>query len=91
MIHSDFVFRSRGIPLPPQGSPSDFVSANREAIQRKPYYTPELQPAETLWALVDEPLVNKHIATIDELDDIIGKRAPAGSIRPRDRSAITAR
>jgi hypothetical protein len=29
---------------------------------------PELQPAETLWALVDEPIVNKHIATIEELD-----------------------
>lgn len=24
-----------------------------------PPYTPELQPAETLWALVDEPIVNK--------------------------------
>jgi transposase len=33
-----------------------------------PPYTPELQPAETLWALVDEPIVNKHIATIEELD-----------------------
>ena len=26
-----------------------------------PPYTPELQPAETLWTLVDEPVVNKHI------------------------------
>ena len=42
-----------------------------------PPYTPELQPAETLWALVDEPIVNKHIATIDELDDIIGQRCAA--------------
>ena len=42
-----------------------------------PPYTPELQPAETLWALVDEPIVNKHIATIDELDEIIGKRCGA--------------
>ena len=33
-----------------------------------PPYSPELQPAETLWALVDEPIVNKHIATIDELE-----------------------
>jgi hypothetical protein len=31
-----------------------------------PPYSPELQPAETLWALVDEPIVNKHIATIHE-------------------------
>ena len=42
-----------------------------------PPYTPELQPAETLWALVDEPIVNKHVATIDELDDIIGQRCAA--------------
>jgi transposase len=33
-----------------------------------PPYSPELQPAETLWALVDEPVVNKHIATIEDLD-----------------------
>src|SRR5208283_2823168 len=26
-----------------------------------PPYTPELQLAETLWALVDEPIVNTHI------------------------------
>ena len=39
-----------------------------------PPYTPELQPAETLWALVDEPIVNKHVGTIDELDAIIGER-----------------
>jgi transposase len=42
-----------------------------------PPYTPELQPAETLWTLVDEPIVNKHIATINELDDIIGRRCAA--------------
>lgn len=40
-------------------------------------YTPELQPAETLWALVDEPIVNKHIETIDELDAIICERCAA--------------
>ena len=42
-----------------------------------PPYTPELQPAETLWTLVDEPIVNKHVATIDELDAIIGERCAA--------------
>lgn len=36
-----------------------------------PPYTPELQPAETLWVHVDEPIVNSHLKTIDELDDII--------------------
>jgi hypothetical protein len=42
-----------------------------------PPYTPELQPAETLWTLVDEPIVNKHVATLDELDQTIGKRCVA--------------
>jgi hypothetical protein len=40
-----------------------------------PPYTPELQPAETLWTLVDEPFVNKHIPTIEDLEDIITKRS----------------
>ena len=39
-----------------------------------PPYTPELQPAETLWALVDEPIVNKHIPDLETLDEIIGRR-----------------
>ena len=42
-----------------------------------PAYTPELQPAETLWTLVDEPIVNKHVATIDALDETIGQRCAA--------------
>jgi transposase len=39
-----------------------------------PPYTPELQPAETLWELVDEPIVNKHIPDLETLDEIIGRR-----------------
>ena len=42
-----------------------------------PPYSPELQPAETLWALVDEPIVNKHIATIVELDRKIARQGVA--------------
>jgi hypothetical protein len=38
---------------------------------------PELQPAETLWALVHEPIVNKHIETIEELDAVVGARCAA--------------
>ena len=29
------------------------------------------------WALVDEPIVNKHIAAIEELDEIIGQGCAA--------------
>ena len=39
-----------------------------------PAYSPELQPAETLWALVDELIVNKHIPTLDELAQTIARR-----------------
>ena len=39
-----------------------------------PPYTPELQPAEHLWPLVDEPIANDHFDTIDHLDAILAKR-----------------
>jgi len=44
--------------------------------------------AETLWALVDEPIVNKHVETIHELDEIIGKRCGALT---NERDAIKSR
>jgi len=47
-----------------------------------PPYSPELQPAETLWALVDEPIVNKHIATIEELEAKISQRCVALAEEP---------
>ena len=43
----------------------------------QPAYTPEVQPAETLWTLVDEPVVNKHIPTLEALDEIISMRCAA--------------
>ncbi|WP_353738116.1 hypothetical protein [Microcystis sp. M038S2] len=33
-----------------------------------PAYSPELQPAERLWSLVDEPLVNEYFETIEALE-----------------------
>ena len=39
-----------------------------------PPYSPELQPAERLWQLVDEPLVNQNFETIDEIEEILIKR-----------------
>jgi hypothetical protein len=39
-----------------------------------PPYTPELQPAEHLWPLVDEPIANDHFDTIDHLDAVLGQR-----------------
>ena len=31
-----------------------------------PSYSPELQPAERLWTLVDEPIANRSFETLDE-------------------------
>ena len=50
-----------------------------------PPYTPELQPAETLWVHVDEPIVNKHFQTLAELEAAVA--APCVVINP-DRSRV---
>jgi len=42
-----------------------------------PPYTPELQPAETLWVHVDEPIVNKHFDSLTDLDAVVAKRCLA--------------
>ena len=39
-----------------------------------PPYSPELQPAERLWPLVDEPVANRHFATLAELDAVVAER-----------------
>jgi transposase len=54
-----------------------------------PPYTPELQPAERLWPLVDEAVAkavaNTHFATLDDLEAAIAERCrrlDAATIRP---------
>src|SRR5918995_3527435 len=39
-----------------------------------PPYSPELQPAEHLWPLVDEPVVNRHFAALADLEAAIAGR-----------------
>lgn len=39
-----------------------------------PAYSPELQPAERLWSLVDEPIANRVFATLDDLTDVLVDR-----------------
>jgi hypothetical protein len=39
-----------------------------------PPYSPELQPAEHLWALTDAPLKNKHFDTLDHLHHTLAAR-----------------
>ncbi|MEM8677000.1 MAG: transposase [Cyanobacteria bacterium P01_G01_bin.67] len=43
-------------------------------IEFLPPYSPELQPAERLWQLVDEPLVNQYFESINEIEDILVER-----------------
>lgn len=39
-----------------------------------PAYSPELQPAERLWTLVDEPVANRAFATMDALEAVLVAR-----------------
>jgi hypothetical protein len=47
-----------------------------------PAFSPELQPAEHLWPLTNTALVNRHFATIDELEDAQAERCVALQRRP---------
>jgi transposase len=48
----------------------------------QPAHSPELQPAEHLWAFVDEPLANHCFATIESLDQAVGDRCIALTRQP---------
>ncbi len=39
-----------------------------------PPYSPELQPAEHLWELIDEPVSNRVFHSLDELEVVLGAR-----------------
>ena len=68
------VYRSRGKP-----------SSGRFSCPSNPY-TPELQPAETLWVHVDEPIANRHFETIADLDAAVARQCVAlGADRDRVR------
>lgn len=43
-------------------------------LEPLPPYSPELQPAERLWCLTDEPLANKTFKTLDELEEVLSER-----------------
>jgi transposase len=39
-----------------------------------PRYSPELQPAEHLWPVLDEPLANRYFATLADLEQAVTER-----------------
>jgi transposase len=47
-----------------------------------PAYSPELQPAEHLWALTNTALANRHFTSIDDLEDAQAERCVALQARP---------
>ncbi|GJD86276.1 hypothetical protein HPGCJGGD_4181 [Methylobacterium haplocladii] len=54
-----------------------------------PPYTPELQPAERLWRLVDEPIVNRHFDTLAEIQDRVEQRCRRLEAQPDTLRANT--
>ena len=39
-----------------------------------PPYSPELQPAEHLWPVINEPLANRYFHTLADLDEVLAER-----------------
>lgn len=39
-----------------------------------PRYSPQLQPAECLWPVLDEPIANRYFDTIEALDAVVAER-----------------
>ncbi len=56
----------------------------------QPAYTPEVQQSETLLTLVDEPVVNKHIPTLEALENMISMRCAASPARVKKSRATPA-
>jgi transposase len=57
--------------------PENLIVPDGIRLVFQPPHSPELQPAEHLWEFVDEPLVNTHFETIDDLDKAVGERCVA--------------
>ena len=57
--------------------PENLVVPDGIRLIYQPPHSPELQPAEHLWPLVDEPLVNRYFETIDDLDRAVEERCVA--------------
>ncbi len=47
-----------------------------------PAFSPELQPAEHLWPLTNSVLINRHFATIEDLEEVQLARCAALQRRP---------
>lgn len=52
-------------------------AADRLALKYLPSHSPELQPAERLWTLVDEPIVNEVFDQLTDLEAALAERCVA--------------
>ena len=70
--------RERSIVLAPDDAgghgPKDLPVPDGIRLVFLPPYSRELQPAEHLWPPVDEPVVDRHLAPLDELGAIVAER-----------------
>ncbi len=62
--------------------PENLVVPDGIRLVFQPAHSPELQPAEHLWAFVDEPLANRCFETIGSLDQAIANRCLALTQQP---------
>ena len=54
-----------------------------------PAYSPELQPAERLWPLVDEAIENRAFDSIEQLEEVIAERCIQLAHQPDDVKRFT--
>lgn len=54
-----------------------------------PAYSPELQPAERLWQLLDAPLANRAFDSIDEMESLLSEQCIRLSNQPERIRALT--
>ena len=52
------------------------------AYERLPPYSPELMPAERLWALTDEPLANRVFESLADLEAVLAERCVSLTEQP---------
>lgn len=55
----------------------------------QPPYSPELQPAERLWQLTDEPIRNRSFDSISQLQDVLSNRCVELQAQPQRIKALT--
>jgi DDE superfamily endonuclease len=54
-----------------------------------PRYSPQLQPAECLWPVLDEPIANRYFETIEQLDAALAERCRSLDAAPERFNART--